>query len=136
SVYAAQFSRRPLLVAINAFNDAASDRGGGWQPQLPLELAFLESLEALYPSAQEAAVASTPPPAATPAPRPVRAPQPAGLPLAEPPVEEAPPEPLAAPVISLGDVQARWADVTTLSRQRDFGVEALLKTGRLFAIDG
>ena len=45
-----RFPRRALLTAIKAFNDASTDKGGGWQPQLPLELAVMSSIEALFPS--------------------------------------------------------------------------------------
>lgn len=61
--------RTALLSAIRAFNDAVSDIRSGWQPQLPLELAIVEStkpiieevvvrtqtVQAPAPSAQNAA---------------------------------------------------------------------------------
>lgn len=37
--------RKALLGAIRAFNAAVQEWQGGWQPQLPLELAFLDSLK-------------------------------------------------------------------------------------------
>ncbi|MDJ0752417.1 MAG: DNA polymerase III subunit gamma/tau [Ardenticatenaceae bacterium] len=37
-------SRHDLIEAIKRFNEAASTASSGWQPQLPLELAFLESI--------------------------------------------------------------------------------------------
>ena len=70
------FSRRTLLSTINAFNDAAADRGSGWQPQLPLELALLRSVDALYAPQEEAQARplAPQPPAPTPAaPPPARA---------------------------------------------------------------
>ena len=42
---AAAFGRKALLAAIRAFNGAVQDWQGGWQPQLPLELAFVESIK-------------------------------------------------------------------------------------------
>ena len=36
-----RIGRKALLAAIRAFNGAVQDWQGGWQPQLPLELAFL-----------------------------------------------------------------------------------------------
>jgi len=46
-------TRRLLLKAIRAFNDAVNDSSSGWQPQLGLELAFIESLQVdLQPEAQ------------------------------------------------------------------------------------
>jgi DNA polymerase-3 subunit gamma/tau len=56
-----------LLRAIRAFNTAANDVKGGWQPQLPLELAIVECTAPVAPPVPEL---SLPAPAATPAPRP------------------------------------------------------------------
>ncbi len=42
---AAQIDRRRLMKALHAFNDAVNNYKGGWQPQLTLELALLESLK-------------------------------------------------------------------------------------------
>ncbi len=133
--YAESFPRRALLAAIRAFNDAALDRGGGWEPQLPLELAFLQTIEALYPTAQEAVGISTPAsPPLTSQPAPVATPAAPSGPSAPPPEEAS--AGAASPAMALTDIQARWAEVTLLSRQRDLGVEALLKTGRLYAVNG
>ncbi len=85
---AGQISRGALLRAIHAFNEAAGDRRGGWQPQLALELALVDSVrgpEELYA-----------PPAAVPA-------APASVPAAAPPAAVP-----AAPGISLADVRAKW----------------------------
>lgn len=41
---AKMISRNALLRALRAFNDAVNNYTGGWQPQLSLELAFIESL--------------------------------------------------------------------------------------------
>ncbi len=56
-----------LLRAIRAFNTAANDVKGGWQPQLPLELAIVECTTLVAPPIPEP---SLPAPAAPPAPRP------------------------------------------------------------------
>ena len=45
---AENYPRRALLDALNQFNKASSEAGAGWQPQLPLELALVESIDALY----------------------------------------------------------------------------------------
>lgn len=42
---ASMISRSSLLRAVRAFNDAVSNYTGGWQPQLSLELALIESLQ-------------------------------------------------------------------------------------------
>jgi len=41
---AAAFTRRELVAAVHLFNRAAREASGGWQPQLPLEMAFVEAL--------------------------------------------------------------------------------------------
>jgi DNA polymerase-3 subunit gamma/tau len=41
---AAAFSRRELVRAVHLFNHATRGARGGWQPQLPLEMAFVEAL--------------------------------------------------------------------------------------------
>ncbi len=46
---AAAISRGSLVRAIRAFNEAVNDFKGGWQPQLGLELAFIESLKSPEP---------------------------------------------------------------------------------------
>ncbi|HEX9617590.1 MAG TPA: DNA polymerase III subunit gamma/tau [Anaerolineales bacterium] len=43
--HAQAFSTPDLLRTIRAFNFAANDARGAWQPALPLEMAFVESLE-------------------------------------------------------------------------------------------
>ncbi len=42
---AGRISRSSLLKAIRTFNDAVNNYTGGWQPQLSLELALIESLQ-------------------------------------------------------------------------------------------
>lgn len=41
---AGQMSRGTLMRALRAFNDAITSFKGGWQPQLPLELALIDSV--------------------------------------------------------------------------------------------
>lgn len=45
--HAGQISTRQLLDLIRVFNLAVIDKGAAWQPTLPLEMAFLESLDIL-----------------------------------------------------------------------------------------
>ena len=70
---AAQFDPNLLIRAIRSFNGAANEARGGWLSQLPLELAFVESLrmpttaaETIQPSAASAPVKATPAPQAAP----------------------------------------------------------------------
>ena len=93
---AERFDVPALLRAIRAFNAAANDARGGWQPQLPLELAMVECVTApaaaVAPAAAPVAAPTAPTPAAT-TPQPARSPsrtapsatvQPAGASAARP----------------------------------------------------
>ncbi len=51
-----------LLRTIQAFNQAATESRGSWQPSLPLEMAFVEAITLDSASAPEPASSSTPPP--------------------------------------------------------------------------
>ena len=55
-----KFSTQNLVDSINLFNKAANEIRSGWQPNLPLELAFIESLENIHPSA-ETMISNSPP---------------------------------------------------------------------------
>lgn len=68
-----QVSRESLIDAVKAFNGAALSASSSWQPQLPLELAFIGLLPhdapsratpARSPQPQRQAVSEAPPPAA------------------------------------------------------------------------
>ena len=58
---------KDLLDLIRIFNAAINDRGGSWQPTLPLEMAFLEGLDILNiesaPVEKKKTIASDKPPA-------------------------------------------------------------------------
>ncbi|MCP5094331.1 MAG: DNA polymerase III subunit gamma/tau [Chloroflexi bacterium] len=58
-IQAQRASRQGLIAAIKTFNEAALTSAGSWQPQLPLELAFIEML----PDAPAPMVAFVPQPA-------------------------------------------------------------------------
>ncbi len=154
---ATQIPRRALIKALEAFNEAASDSQGGWQPQLPIELAFLESVETLYAPQQEpappAAARPAPPVQPAPAPEPVRppstpdGPEPAPEPSAQeepepapkpPPQDESEPalEPPAPDAPTLEQLHAHWGEVQKVARGLDLAVEALLNSGRLYGIEG
>jgi DNA polymerase-3 subunit gamma/tau len=123
------FPRVALLAAIKTFNEAASDLRGGWQPQLPLELALVESIQKLHEPPPAAA-----PPAPAPAPAPSvsrrreAAPAPAA-PAAASPAQE-------AGVVTMQHLHARWGDVIGAARENDKAAEALLRSGWLAGIEG
>ena len=63
--HAGQISTKKLLELIRVFNQAVVDKGAAWQPNLPLEMAFLEGLDILkkegVPTEKELEVPSTKP---------------------------------------------------------------------------
>ena len=77
-----EINTRQLLDFIRIFNIAINDKGASWQPTLPLEMAFLETLEISpteKPASEKGPVKKTKPPAKTPdkkAQTPVKKPQP------------------------------------------------------------
>ncbi len=136
ATHAEQYPRRQLLTALDHFKEAAADSRAGWQPQLPLEMAFIQCIDDLYevpeaPPVQVVRTAPVKPAKQTPA----QAEEP-------PQAQEAPAvqvestEPLAEPAISLSEVHAQWQQVLRMARQMDLAVEALLKSGKLIGIEG
>lgn len=96
---ATQIDRALLLRALRAFNDAVNDYSSGWQPQLALELALIESLQPPEPVVITAPTA-TAMPTTTPA-RKMRAddiPAPQGQTL----------------TLSLTELQSRWKEAQAL----------------------
>ncbi len=60
--HAKAFAASDILRMIKAFNAAAADQRGGWQPSLPLELALAEVIETPDTASTTAATPPTPPP--------------------------------------------------------------------------
>lgn len=114
---AGQISRGALLRAIHAFNEAAGDRRGGWQPQLALELALVDSVrgpEEVY--APPPALAAAPPAAPAPAP---------------PAAASA-----AAPGISLADVRAKWDTMLAVLMRLNQQAPAVVSHFQPVRVDG
>jgi len=112
---AAQIGQGALLTALRAFNNAVAEWRGGWQPQLPLEMAFLESLR---PAAEPEPVSA---PARVERPRPPAPSRPA--------TDETPPPPRAEGVtgVRLSDVLEAWPRIQKMARERDRSLPALLE---------
>jgi DNA polymerase-3 subunit gamma/tau len=120
--------RAALLNAIRAFNQAVQDWQGGWQPQLPLELAFLESIK---PVAEPEPVPAQRAPSRTQddLPPPTDALPPAESTAARAP--QAPAEPdVPSAAISAGDVLAQWGKIQKLARNHHPSLPALLDHAR------
>lgn len=121
-------SRAGLIRAVRAFNAAVSEVKSGWQPQLPLELAMVESTRVLAEPVPE-------PPPTRPAPSTLRAPITPPQ-ESEPPVEtptetkETTEEPTAPPVVSLSEVVKNWNRVLQLLRkENNIPLSVLLEKG-------
>jgi DNA polymerase-3 subunit gamma/tau len=138
-----------LLRLVRAFNTAANDARGGWQPQLPLELAVVECVlppaEAAAPAelAARAPARAAPPVAERPAAPRERsaerpksgAPQPASRPTA-PATPTPPPAGESASGRTTGDLKTEWQRLLGLMRERDKATEALLRSCNLVGLDG
>lgn len=145
---AARLELDRLTRAIKLFNQAASDLRGGWQPQLPLELALVESVQQLVAMPTAAPAASTPaastirkPVQSTPKPQPVAVKPPDPKPVAvggpSATVQETHAIDVASSsTLTLEEVQSHWPDIMREAKARSVPTEALLKSCRVINIEG
>ncbi|MCS7179418.1 MAG: DNA polymerase III subunit gamma/tau [Anaerolineae bacterium] len=146
---AARFTPRQLTRAVRLFGQAATDARAAWQPQLPLELAFLEA--ALPEEAGPPGPALQEPPARrepTAFPRASPSIQTAGRPTAPaahpssasppppapPPGRESPSEPAAE--FSLEEVTPHWNDLLRRLRSINHSLAALMRDGKPVNVEG
>ncbi len=125
---AAAIGRRALLAAIRAFNSALNDWQGGWQPQLPLELAFLDSIKPVEEDEPVPARRGSQPHVRTQEdlPPPVRRPQTAAAP--PPPTDAAPQDAgVAAGGVTLADVRTQWKQIQRTAKKYQHTLPALLE---------
>jgi DNA polymerase III gamma/tau subunit len=149
---ARRISRSLLLRAIRAFNDAVSSYRGGWQPQLSLELALVESIR----GGDEDTMARTQHAAPLQSGMPAYAAQ-AGMSQAEiaalvrqilreqsgsggaekssaPPLPESTPG--APPVIEAEKIRQQWVEIQRVADRYNRSVPAMLEHARVVAVDG
>ncbi|MDX2139572.1 MAG: DNA polymerase III subunit gamma/tau [Chloroflexota bacterium] len=119
---AGQMMRPALVRALRAFNDAINSYRGGWQPQLTLELALMESVRPVEPEYAPSASAQYPPAASAPAP----------LPVPEPEVSP----PGAPPALPAGQIQEQWERVLGAMFHRNKASPAVMKDFRVQRVDG
>jgi len=129
---AGRLSRARLLKAIRAFNAALNDSTGGWQPQLALELALIETLQAdAAPAAQVAAPAG--PPTSRPQSR-TEAAAPAGeTETYERAAASDPGEPAAYPATKIAQ---NWMQILTQVHRYNRNLPALLEHAHVRLIEG
>jgi DNA polymerase-3 subunit gamma/tau len=145
---AAAFSPVRLRGALQRFNQVGLELKAGFLPQLPLELAFVESAteEAVSQQSQPQPVKEQTAPAASQTPEVKSAARRTSAAEArkETPAATTPPAaPQARQELSLSSVQARWNDVlAALKRQGQqgapdaFQAEGLLRSGHLAGLEG
>jgi len=134
-----------MLELIRAFQTAASETRFTWLAALPLEMAFLEGLQALQAEAQK-------PPTALPLSQPAagrstaavkavtREKSDAKAVIPQEPISELLSVPAPAAVeeqgLTLAAVQAHWREIRALVRTQNPGVEALLNSCKPAAVKG
>ena len=126
---AQRFSRARLLKAIRAFNAALNQYTGGWQPQLALELAFIEILQEA-----PAPAAAIPAPAQSPAPPMSQAPPMTSDPATFQRADASPPGEPAA--FSANTIQAGWEDILSQAFRYDPGIPPLFVHVQSWHIEG
>jgi DNA polymerase-3 subunit gamma/tau len=136
-----------LMRAIKLFNQAALDLRGGWQPQLLLELALIESLQK-----SETSITSAPTTPAAPRPAPsVISTQSSASQTSELARSQSTPTPVqsksagqvaspAAPsasnsTLAIEQVLAEWAGILSTIKARSIPTEALLKTCHVTGVE-
>jgi DNA polymerase-3 subunit gamma/tau len=162
---AAGFSPRALTRAVRLFNQAAIEMRGGWQPQLPLEMAFIESV---FPAEQESELPSQPPASSNPrtSSPPVRPSTPTATSAKPASRRSAPSSSLARPAparstppatavkeaspaytsdssLASGDgsltpdgLRGRWPELLNALRPRNLSLEALMHSCEPVAVEG
>ena len=150
---AAAFSPQALARAVRLFNQAAAEAKGGWQPQLPLEMAFIEAVLALEPESTGPGdqsprdVPRTPPPAPRSTPSPKSRPAPArsarAVPSQPAPAVQEPEQTYSSPVPAPGDgsltpetLRSRWPDFLNALRPRNLSLEALMRSCEPVGVEG
>ncbi len=130
---AGSISRSRLLKTIRRFNEAVNNYTGGWQPQLELELALVESLQ------EEPAPASAYQP-------PAQSRSPATAEKTSKTIQDAAPEPAyervagsapgEPPAYAVGKIQNGWMDILTQAHRYNKNLPPLLEHAHVRAIEG
>jgi DNA polymerase III subunit gamma/tau len=150
AAHAYRASLPELTAAIRAFSAAATEDRGGWQPGLPLELAFAESIEPAAAAIPAARAVEQPRPAAEISAPPAReAPVPQAAARTSPPVAQIKPQTPEEPrpgadqpaqtavlpqpaagsgPVTLQSLTQNWPRIRALVKKSDPSLEALLNS--------
>ena len=132
-IHSKEFSASAVLRMMRAFNAAAVDQRGGWQPSLGLELALADVLEI-----QDAVPAAVPEPKTKSKPRTApkqdekrtQAPEPATAQQTEPST------PTSDPLIRTSDLVGAWKQIRARVKQSSPNLEALLNSCKSLEVRG
>jgi DNA polymerase-3 subunit gamma/tau len=132
-------SRSFLIEAVKGFNTAANIPTGSWQPQLPLELAFIELLPS-SPNPVASEIRSAPVEERSKEPEPVKAvvpsdqPETPKMPAIEPEDSSSAVEPTSG--ASLDAIKSSWPELRERVAKRDSNLPALLASSKPLATEG
>ncbi len=135
---AQRVARPQLIEAVKLFSEAAMSASSNWQPQLPLELAFVE----LLPAQPMMAAAVTTPAAAPGQPLPAPAAPEPDVPANQDAPEErvetavSPAKPAATGLLTLAHVQAQWSTMLDQVAQVNKNLPALLNMSKAVGLEG
>jgi DNA polymerase III subunit gamma/tau len=135
--HAKSFSTSDVLRMMKAFNSAATDLRGGWQPSLSLELALAEVLDTPAVSVPQMAPSShtRPQPAATSQTESTQKSAPSeGNPKNED--ETRAPHPVEKSVLNAGDVIKAWKQLSSSLPKAQANLSALLNSVRMIDVQG
>lgn len=132
AVHARAYSTHEVLRIIKAFNFAATDTRGGWQPGLSLELALVEALEAPQPivvstSVQPAPVSQNITPAEPSSGKKIA---PAENPMPQEPTDSTP------PLVSNAQIIQAWKQIQARVKEHSANLAALLNSVRSIDVQG
>jgi DNA polymerase-3 subunit gamma/tau len=132
--HAKSLTTSDVLRMMKAFNNAAADLRGGWQPSLSLELAFAEVLDAPTESPQIAA-----PP--RPSPQPAMDPPPVSpgeeeAAASKSKVESKAKNPVEKHALSAGDVIKAWKSMSAALPKTQANLSALMNSVRMIDMQG
>jgi DNA polymerase-3 subunit gamma/tau len=135
--HAKSFSTSDVLRMMKAFNNAATDLRGGWQPSLSLELALAEMLDAPGDSTPSPAAPIQPKPKAVSTPKAESQPQPDSLALsgATERSEVEAPSPVK-PALNVGDVIKAWKPMSAALPKSQANLSALMNSVKMIDVQG
>jgi DNA polymerase III subunit gamma/tau len=129
---ASQIGRASLLHAVRAFNTAVAELKGGWQPQLPLELALIDCTRSAQAELPDSLPTTVPPAAPTAKPKAPTSASKAAPKAAAP--AAAGQEPIAG-TVSFSDVQRAWSGIVQKAKETNQPLAATLMHATLKSLD-